>query len=189
MDNTSRSIPLEEDIIEISRKIKVNNDKCASSYYFNGKPCSQGELQDKLAKAGITPEGYNVVMQGDVTHIIQMAPVERRKIIDEIAGVAEFDEKKKKALEELDVVRERIGRVDVILEEVGAQLAKLKDERDRALNYQASRDELRRQEAFLLLAKLKEASDYLSTLRRSSMGLRQRTCAPADIGFKESDAE
>ena len=72
-----------------------------------------------LAKAGITPESYNIVMQGDVTRIIEMTPVERRKIVDEIAGVAEFDEKKKKALEELDVVRERIGRVDVILEEVG----------------------------------------------------------------------
>ena len=174
LDNTSRTIATNEEVIEISRKIKVNNDKCASSYYFNGKPCSQGELQDKLAKAGITPEGYNVVMQGDVTHIIQMAPVERRRIVDEIAGVAEFDEKKKKALEELEVVRERIGRVDVILEEVRAQLAKLKDERDRAIKYQTSRDELRRQEAFLLLAKLKEASDYLSGVENDLNGLKAK---------------
>jgi len=77
-----------------------------------------------------------------------MPPVERRKIIDEIAGVAEFDEKKKKAMEELDVVRERIGRVDVILEEVASQLARLKAERDRAHSYQAHREELKRQEAF-----------------------------------------
>lgn len=174
LDNTSRTIPIDEDTIEISRKIKVNNDKCASSYYFNGKPCSQGELQEKLAKAGITPEGYNVVMQGDVTHIIQMAPVERRKIVDEIAGVAEFDEKKKKALEELDVVRERIGRVDIILEEVGTQLSKLKDERDRALRYQASRDELRRQEAFLLLARLKESSDYLTSAEMEAGNLKAK---------------
>jgi len=33
-------------------------------------------------------------MQGDVTHIIEMTSTERRKIIDEIAGVAEFDERK-----------------------------------------------------------------------------------------------
>ncbi|MFB3765427.1 MAG: chromosome segregation protein SMC [Methanotrichaceae archaeon] len=177
LDNTSRTMPIEQDVIEISRKIKVNNDKCASSYYFNGKACSQGELQDKLAKAGITPEGYNVVMQGDVTHIIQMAPVERRKIVDEIAGVAEFDEKKKKALEELDVVRERIGRIDIILEEVGAQAAKLKDERDRALRYQASRDELRRQEAFLLLAKLKESSDHLLRVDKELDGLKAKVTA------------
>jgi len=116
LDNTSRLFPLDQDTIEVSRKIKVNHDKYASSYYFNGKACSQAELQDQLSKAGITPESYNIVMQGDVTRIIEMTPVERRKIVDEIAGVSEFDEKKKKAMDELDVVRERIARVDVILE-------------------------------------------------------------------------
>ena len=116
LDNTCRTIPLEQDVIEVSRKVRLREDKYSSIYYFNGKTCSQGELQDRLSKAGIMPEGYNIVMQGDVTRIIEMSPSERRKIIDEIAGVAEFDEKKKKAMEELEIVRERIGRLDVILE-------------------------------------------------------------------------
>ena len=111
LDNSSRSFPLDADTIEVSRKIKVKGDKYASSYYFNGKSCSQTELHELLAKAGITPESYNIVMQGAVTRIIEMTAMDRRKIIDEIAGVAEFDEKKKKAMEELDVVAERIGRV------------------------------------------------------------------------------
>ncbi|NMC10407.1 MAG: chromosome segregation protein SMC [Methanothrix sp.] len=174
LDNTSRLFPLDQDIIEVSRKIKVNHDKYASSYYFNGKACSQAELQDQLSKAGITPESYNIVMQGDVTRIIEMTPVERRKIVDEIAGVAEFDEKKKKAMDELDVVRERIARVDVILEEVSVQLARLKEERDKALSYQAHREELRRQEAFLLLARLKEASAELSGLEDEIRSLKAK---------------
>ena len=172
LDNSSRLFPLDQDTIEVSRKVKITNDKYASSYYFNGKSCSQGELLDTLAKAGIMPESYNIVMQGDVTRIIEMTPIERRKIVDEIAGVAEFDEKKKKALEELDVVRERIGRVDVILEEVGIQLSRLKEERDKAHSYQAHREELRRQEAFLLLARLKEASLELLSLEEELSGLK-----------------
>jgi chromosome segregation protein len=164
LDNTCRTIPLEQDVIEISRKVRLRENKYFSNYYFNGKACSQSELHDKLSKAGIMPEGYNIVMQGDVTRIIEMTPSERRKVVDEVAGVAEFDEKKKKAMEELEVVRERIGRLDVILEEVEAQLAKLKEERDKAILYQAYRDELRKQEAFLLLAKLKEASRKLERL-------------------------
>jgi len=175
LDNTARTFPLDQDLIEVSRKIRVTGEnKYASSYYFNGKACSQGDLQDKLSKAGINPEGYNIVMQGDVTRIIEMTPAERRKIIDEIAGVAEFDEKKKKALEELEVVRERIGRVDVILEEVGVQLQRLKDERDRALSYQAHRTELRRQEAFLLLARLKEANAALTGLEMECRDLQAK---------------
>ena len=174
LDNTSRLFPLDQDIIEVSRKIKVNHDKYASSYSFNGKSCGQAELLDLLAKAGITPESYNIVMQGDVTRIIEMSPVERRRIVDEIAGVAEFDEKKKKAMEELDVVRERIARVDVILEEVGTQLFRLKAERDKAHSYQAHREELRRQEAFLLLARLREASSELAGLDEEIAGLKAK---------------
>ncbi|MDD3974901.1 MAG: AAA family ATPase, partial [Methanothrix soehngenii] len=172
LDNTSRHFPLDQDTIEVSRKIKINRDKYASSYSFNGKSCGQAELLDLLAKAGITPESYNIVMQGDVTRIIEMTAVERRKIIDEIAGVAEFDEKKKKALEELDVVRERVERVDVILEEVGGQLDRLRAERDKAHSYQAHKDELMRQEAFLLLARLKEASGELESLNQEISSLQ-----------------
>ncbi|MDM7934330.1 MAG: chromosome segregation protein SMC [Methanothrix sp.] len=174
LDNSGRVFPLDQDTVEVSRRIKLNHDKYASSYYFNGRPCSQADLQDKLAKAGITPESYNIVMQGDVTRIIEMTPVERRRIVDEIAGVAEFDEKKRRSLEELDVVRERIARVDVILEEVGAQLERLQAERDRALSYRALREELRRQQAFLLLARLKEVSLELSRLEEEVRGLQAR---------------
>lgn len=173
-DNSSRTVPVDEDVIEISRKVRLTKNKYQSIYYFNGNPCTQTEIHDHLSRAGITPEGYNVVMQGDVTRIIEMSPLERRRIIDEIAGVAEFDEKKKKALEELEVVRERIDRGDVILEEVESQLARLSEERDRALAYQAQREEKRRQEAFLLLAKLKEAESDLADLEREGQGLRAR---------------
>ncbi len=93
------------DVVEISRKVRLTKNKYQSIYYFNGNPCTQAEIHDHLSRAGITPEGYNVVMQGDVTRIIEMSSLERRRIVDEIAGVAEFDEKKKKALEELEVVR------------------------------------------------------------------------------------
>ena len=54
-------------------------------------------------------------MQGDVTRIMEMSDFERRKIIDEIAGVSEFDQKKQQSLSELDIVRERIEREELLL--------------------------------------------------------------------------
>jgi len=170
-DNSCHTMPVDEDVVEISRKVKLTKDRYHSVYYFNGDICSQSELHDILSRSGITPEGYNVVMQGDVTRIIEMNPSERRKIIDEIAGVADFDEKKRKALGELEVVRERIDRLDVILDEVSAQRLKLGEERDRALTYQAHRDEKRHQEAFLLLAKLREAEAEQASLEKETEDL------------------
>ncbi|MEM2124746.1 MAG: AAA family ATPase, partial [Methanolinea sp.] len=74
---------------KIRRRIKRSPTGYYSYTYLNNRLCKQSEVNDLLAKHGIKPHGYNVVMQGDITRIIEMSDFERRKIIDEIAGVAE----------------------------------------------------------------------------------------------------
>ncbi|MGB9131560.1 MAG: chromosome segregation protein SMC [Methanosarcina sp.] len=169
-DNSDRKLPLDLDEVEVSRKVRRTKSGYYSYFYFNGKAVSLGEIHFQLAKAGVTPEGYNVIMQGDVTQIISMTSVERRKIIDEIAGVAEFDERKQKALGELEVVRQQIERVDIILEEVRAQLGKLSGERDQALKYQALKAEKVKFEGYVLLSKLKDARAELQNVDKELIG-------------------
>jgi chromosome segregation protein len=163
-DNTDREMPVDSDEIVITRKIRRTESGYYSYYYFNEKAVSLNDIHIYLSKAKITPEGYNVVMQGDVTAIIEMTQTERRKIIDEIAGVAEFDEKKDQAINELDIVRERIERVDIILGEVDDRMSKLRQERDQALKYQSLRDEKRKYEGYSLLARQKDARTELERL-------------------------
>lgn len=169
-DNSDRKLPVDLDEVEIARKIKRTKSGYYSYFYFNGESVSLGEIHSQLAKAGVTPEGYNVVMQGDVTQIISMTSVERRKIIDEIAGVAEFDERKQKALGELEIVRQQIERVDIILEEVRVQLEKLEGERDQALKYQALKAEKVKFEGYVLLSKLKDARVELGNVEKELAG-------------------
>ena len=163
-DNTDREMPVDSDEIVITRKIRRTESGYYSYYYFNEKAVSLTDIHNYLSKAKITPEGYNVVMQGDVTAIIEMTQTERRKIIDEIAGVAEFDEKKDLALNELEIVRERIERVDIILAEVDDQMSKLRQERDQALKYKSLRDEKRKYEGYILIARQKDAKLELERL-------------------------
>jgi chromosome segregation protein len=169
-DNTDREMPVDSNEVTITRKVRQTDSGYYSYYYFNEKAVSLGDIHNYLAKARITPEGYNVVMQGDVTNIIQMTVTERRKIIDEIAGVAEFDDKKDQAMNELDIVRERIERVDIILAEVADQLLRLKAERDQALKYQSLRDEKRKYEGYVLLARLKDAKNELDKITNEMAG-------------------
>jgi Chromosome segregation ATPases len=78
-DNSDRKAPVEADEFEISRKIKQTKSGYYSYFYFNGKSVSLTEVHELLGKAGVTPEGYNVVMQGDISQITaKMSPVERR---------------------------------------------------------------------------------------------------------------
>ena len=127
---------------KIRRRIKRTGNGYYSYNYLNDRVCKQSDIVEHLSRHGIKPHGYNVVMQGDVTRIMEMSDFERRKIIDEIAGVAEFDQKKEQALSELDIVRERIEREELLLLELQKRTSELRREREHALEYQKWQKEL-----------------------------------------------
>lgn len=142
--------------ISVRRRVKRTEDNYYSYYYLNDRSVNLSDIQDLLAQAGVTPEGYNVVMQGDVTGIINMTAGQRREIIDEIAGVAEFDAKKESAFEELEVVKDRIEEAELRIEEKVDRLDQLEDERETALQYKSLREEKEEFEGYLKAAQLKE---------------------------------
>ena len=73
--------------------------------------------------------------------ITDCTPKNRRKIIDEIAGIADFDRRIEQATNELETVEQRVERSTVILNEVDNRLEQLKEEREVALKYQKLREE------------------------------------------------
>ncbi len=140
--NTAEVTVTFSDGTTIRRRIKRTPTGYYSYNYLNNRLCKQGEVIEFLTKLGIKPEGYNVVMQGDITRIMEMSDTERRKIVDEIAGVAEFDHKRGQAFSELEVVRERLEREEILLNELVARLDALQHEREQAVEYRRWQDEL-----------------------------------------------
>lgn len=121
----------------VTRRLRVTSQGTyTSNYYINGESCTLNQLHEQLQRFRIYPEGYNVVLQGDVTSIISMNPRERREIIDELAGVASFDRKINQARDKLDVVREREERFRIVERELHAQLERLAQDRQKAEKYQ-----------------------------------------------------
>ncbi|WP_255169781.1 chromosome segregation protein SMC [Natrononativus amylolyticus] len=157
--------------IRIRRRVKETEDNYYSYYYLNDRATNLSDIQDLLAQAGVTPEGYNVVMQGDVTEIINMTPYNRRGIIDEIAGVAEFDAKKEDAFEELEIVSERIDEAELRIEEKRARLEQLEDERQAALRYRRLRDETEEYESYRKASELEEKREDLAAVTERIDGL------------------
>jgi chromosome segregation protein len=152
----------------IKRRIKRTGNGYYSYNYLNERLCKQSDIVDHLARHGIKPHGYNVVMQGDVTRIMEMSDFERRKIIDEIAGVSEFDTKKQQSLSELDIVRERIEREELLLLELTKRVNELKREREHALEYQKWQKALSFFQNCRAAAQLHEREKELASLLRST---------------------
>jgi chromosome segregation protein len=149
----------------VTRKLRVTHQGTyASTYYINGVPCTLTELHEQLNQLRIYPEGYNVVLQGDVTSIISMNPRERREIIDELAGVAAFDRKIVQAKETLDEVKDREDRCHIVEKELITQRDRLSQDRLKAEKYQKLRAELQQKaqwEAVLVWRSLQQQQEQL----------------------------
>lgn len=137
----------------VARRIKKTSSGFNSIYYYNDKICTLSQIHIELEKYNITPNSYNVMMQGDVTSITACSGTERRKIIDEIAGVADFDRRIEQAENELETVESRVERSILILNEVDVSLEQLKEEREQALKYKELKDEKSKLESQINVAK------------------------------------
>ncbi len=130
--NTEKTFPIDDKEVVIERII---TKKGSSIYKVNGKTRTRTEIIDLLSLARINPDGYNIVLQGDITRFVTMPTQERRKIIEEISDVSIYEDKKHKAILELNKVEEKLNSAEIILKERGTYLKELKKDRDQALKF------------------------------------------------------
>ncbi len=142
----------------VTRKLRVTQQGTyTSNYYINGQPCTLTDLHDRLNQLRVYPEGYNVVLQGDVTRIISMNARERREIIDELAGVASFDRKINQAKEKLNAVKDHEDRYRIVERELIDQRDRLSQDRLKAEKYKKLRAEMQAKEQWEVLLRYQES--------------------------------
>ncbi|MBT7496771.1 chromosome segregation protein SMC [Candidatus Woesearchaeota archaeon] len=165
-DNKNKIFPSTEEEIKITRIIKKNGN---SVYKISDKTRTRNQVLDLLAAARINPDGYNIVLQGDIIKFTEMSTEKRRKLVEEIAGISVYEEKKQKAVRELDRVEERLNGAEIILKEKQTHLRELKKDRDQALKYKDLNDKIRHNKASYLKIQIerKEAEKEELTERKN----------------------
>ncbi|MDP2750785.1 MAG: AAA family ATPase, partial [Nanoarchaeota archaeon] len=113
-DNAKKTFPIDEEEVKITRIVKQNGQ---SVYKINNKTRTRQEVVDLLSISKINPDGHNIILQGDIVHFIEMSTTERRQIIEEISGISVYEEKKQKALKEIERVEEKLKEAEIILSE------------------------------------------------------------------------
>lgn len=152
-DNSKKTFPYPEALVKVSRIIKPSGQ---SVYRINDKASTRQEILDLLALAKIDPDGHNIVLQGDIVRFVEMSAEERRQVIEEIAGISVYEEKKHKALSELQKVDERLKEAEILLSERKTHLKELKRDRDQALKYKELNDKIRANRATFLHLQIKQ---------------------------------
>ncbi|MBQ9149390.1 AAA family ATPase, partial [bacterium] len=172
----------------IKRHIKKGRNGVQSNYYYNDKPATLTQIHLELEKYNISPNSYNVMMQGDVTEITKCSPTERRKIIDEIAGTADFDRKINLASEQIQSVEDRVANTNILMNEIDNRIEQLKQEREVALKYKKFKDEKTELETKIQSAKYFDTQRALELVHQNIL-LATKTKKELTQKLKEAESK
>ncbi|MEM4693798.1 MAG: chromosome segregation SMC family protein [Nitrososphaerota archaeon] len=168
LDNSDRVLPVDSDEVTITRRLDKTGE---SQYLLNGREVSRTELLTILSMANIRPSGFNIVAQGSVTSIAEMSPVELRKMLEEIAGIGEYERKKEEAEEQLQIAEKNIAIAKAGTSEVKLRVYQLQLERNQAYRRRnietllSSIKQLKLQKTFnTITSELREVEEELSRI-------------------------
>lgn len=151
MSNGRRRLPLDKDEIRMSRSIRLTpSNNVVTNYELNGEDSSQKVFHRLLGAANARPDGYNIVLQGDVTSLAKMTANERRKVLDNVAGVTSYDDEIRKATKQREKVESYLERIGLLEKEQLERLSTLAKERHVAQKAKEVADSITLTNAMLL---------------------------------------
>ena len=150
-DNSDKVFSLDTDEISIKRILRKNGQ---SIYKLNNETKTRQEILTLLAQAGIDPNGFNIILQGEIQNFVRMQSEERRKIVEEVSGISIYESRKEKSLRELEKIEEKLKEIAAILRERTAYLNNLEKERQEALRYQKLEKDVKKYRASIIYSDL-----------------------------------
>lgn len=160
-NNTDRQFPIDSDEITISREV---DETGISAYRIGGKRVTRTEMLDTIAVAGLHPEGHNIVMQNELANVITMTPTEIRQVVEGVAGISVFDEKKQQIESELTKVDQNLHMVQMRTEEIRQEYTRLERDRKDALRWRDITEQLAQLERDLVFAELARVEERLNKM-------------------------
>ncbi|MDE1875499.1 MAG: chromosome segregation protein SMC [Thaumarchaeota archaeon] len=140
-DNSDRKIPVDSNTVTITREMDENGENI---YYLNQKKVLRNHILDILEVANCGIHKLNIVQQGTITRISEFNAEERRKIIEDIIGLAYFDEKKVESLKQLDEADRRLEIALARMDEIKKRIDELELERNNQLRFDILDREIKR---------------------------------------------
>ncbi|HFC76997.1 MAG TPA: hypothetical protein ENJ27_02100 [Candidatus Moranbacteria bacterium] len=128
-DNSDKGMPLDFSEVIIKRKLFRNGE---SEYIINGSKVRLIDIVDLLAKAGVGKDSYSVLNQGMSDAMLNASLTERRIILEDAAGVKQYQVKKRRSLKKLETTRKNLEQVAGLLNEIEPHLRSLKRQANKA---------------------------------------------------------
>ncbi|MFL6792986.1 MAG: chromosome segregation protein SMC, partial [Bradyrhizobium sp.] len=174
IDNTDRSAPAavnDREILEISRRIER---EAGSVYRINGRDVRARDVQILFADAATGARSPALVHQGKIGEIIQAKPEQRRRVLEDAAGVAGLHARRHEAELRLRAAETNLTRVEDVIGQLAGQMDGLKKQARQAIRYREVAAKVRKAEATLFHLRWIEANaDVAESAHTHDLNVRE----------------
>ncbi|MBS3073145.1 chromosome segregation protein SMC [Candidatus Pacearchaeota archaeon] len=162
-NNSDKGLKVDAKEVAIERIVRR---KGTSIYKINNEVKTRQEVLELLASGGIDPNGFNLVLQGEIAYLVKMRPEERRVILEEVSGISIYESRKQKSLREIEKTEQKLKEVSAVLRERTAYLKNLEEERKQALKFKELEKTLKQCKATMLKKSIDEKSKKIGEINK-----------------------
>ncbi len=139
LDNGDGRLGLDFPEVTVTRRVYRSGE---GEYLLNRIPCRLRDIHNLFLDTGIGRQAYSIINQSQIDAVLSVRPEDRRELIEEVAGVGKYRQRKKETMRKLEAASLNLLRVNDILAELEGQLEPLSRQSEKAREYTAASKEL-----------------------------------------------
>ena len=147
IDNSKRTAPAEfndSDALEVTRRIER---EAGSAYKVNGRDARARDVRLLFEDAATGARSPALVRQGRIGEIVNAAPQERRRVLEDAAGIAGLHSRRHEAELRLNATEANLARLADLIGQLSSQLQALRRQARQAQRYREISGKIRETEA------------------------------------------
>ncbi len=192
LDNSEKKLPEKynkDSIIEIERQITRDS---GSKYKINGKEVRAKEIHFLLADASSGARSSSIINQGQVGEIINLKPNERRRLLEDAAGISGIHVRRHEAEVKMNATKNNLARLSDIMMEFNSRLTALQKQERQAKRYKTIAHRIKKTESSLALSRwnnaIKNHTDAQKTLEdvSSKMNTSQKEFHDKELKYNNA---
>jgi chromosome segregation protein len=191
IDNAARKAPAqfnEHEALDVSRRIERDE---GSTYRINGREVRARDVHILFADASTGSRSPALVHQGRIGEIIQAKPEQRRRVLEEAAGISGLHARRHEAELRLRAAEQNLLRLEDVINQLATQMAALKTQARQAVRYRNIAGQIRKAEATLFHLRWVAANtEHREAERVKDVAIRlvaERTGAQAEASTRQAN--
>jgi chromosome segregation protein len=192
IDNSSRDAPAqfnEHEVLDVSRRIERDE---GSTYRINGREVRARDVHILFADASTGSRSPAMVHQGRIGEIIQARPDQRRRVLEEAAGISGLHARRHEAELRLRGAEQNLSRLEDVITQLAGQMDALKRQARQAVRYRTVSEQVRKAEAMLFHLRWTAATAELAEAEHgkhtATLAVAQRTGEQAEASKLQANA-